>query len=1147
MNSLYTAKQAAELGAKLREMAGDSVLIRMMGGFFYFSAPKSLHEALAANPRVTLRIIVGMDVELRYSQLVEVNKNEPNETDLTPLPNDREFAESYLDSLRKAVSAPELDIESFHERLPLFIELLKTGRLHIRRSRNANFARACLFDRDSGGLLHRLDWLTGSMDLSRPTLPVRSHVEVGGNDSGAEALAAQFESLWEDGVLLTEEPAMKQRILDILEHESLSAVVSPYEAYGLMLKTYLDLQKQVNASEYLARVLEDNGYRNYRYQLDAVDQALTILKEYNGVIIADVVGLGKSVVASLIINGLKKRGIIIAPPGLIGDPQKRESGWQDYKNDFRYYDWEIFSCGLLEDAWNYVKNRPDIEVVLIDEAHRFKNQETEDYETLSDICRGRQVILLTATPFNNRPADIFALLKLFVVPGCSNITLDDRLESRFASYDNIFKQLSLIQKGLKSKDEETRKRVKAAYEKLHRLFERAAPGLSVDPRLIRKWSRKMAREIRKILEPVIIRRNRIDLRNDPDYRNEVAELSDMQPPVEQFFELTPEQSRFYDEIINDYFGEGGSFCGCLYQPFLYDGTEKMENARQEAHRESIQQKNLYSFMCRLLVRRFESSFGAFARSIGKFLESHERAREFIRKHNRYIMDRILLERLYTRDDDEVEAALEDFASDDSLDIIPRNKRVYEVDKFERKEQFLKDLEHDIGIFREIQEKLRKLGLDHSDPKAARLADVIGAVLKGRHPSIPPAQGEPQRKVIVFSEYADTVAHLAAYLDKVFPGGVLKVSGNMSKSLKHTVAANFDAGFERKGRPQNQYQILVATDKMSEGHNLNRAGLVINYDIPWNPTRVIQRVGRINRIGNKVFQNLYIFNFFPTERGADINRSREIASSKMFMIHNTIGEDAQIFDMDETPEASSLFRKLQQNPEDAEEESFLTTIKKEYAAMLEKHPEMAERLSRLPCRVKTARHGTRNALYLFKRKGLGLFSILVPDSDGNGKLRSESAALEDAFAEIRCGYDEPRMELSESFWDAYAEARAGLGLFGASHHGGGGDSRSMRIRALNNLETAEARFGGDTSSPTAAFIPSLRTAIDRFCSLSDYTIRRLGRHDMNSDNSIRKFMDEVEQLRHKLGDGYLDSLNRLSKKARSEIIVAIELRQISERK
>ena len=123
MSNLYTGKQITEVGAKLKEMVGDSTLIRMMGGFFHFSSLRSFHEALANNPRVVLRIVVSMDVELHYAQLVEVNRRQPNEAEIAALPSDRELAQDYLASLRVAMSAPEHDIATFHERLPLFIAL----------------------------------------------------------------------------------------------------------------------------------------------------------------------------------------------------------------------------------------------------------------------------------------------------------------------------------------------------------------------------------------------------------------------------------------------------------------------------------------------------------------------------------------------------------------------------------------------------------------------------------------------------------------------------------------------------------------------------------------------------------------------------------------------------------------------------------------------------------------------------------------------------------------------------------------------------------------------------------------------------------------------------------------------------------------
>lgn len=121
-----------------------------------------------------------------------------------------------------------------------------------------------------------------------------------------------------------------------------------------------------------------------------------------------------------------------------------------------------------------------------------------------------------------------------------------------------------------------------------------------------------------------------------------------------------------------------------------------------------------------------------------------------------------------------------------------------------------------------------------------------------------------------------------------------------------VYEKFDASFEKQ---KDEYTILLTTDKLSEGVNLNRAGVVVNYDIPWNPVRVIQRVGRINRIGKKVYDNIYIVNFFPTEKGADIVRSREIAESKMFMIHNVLGEDSKIFSPDKEPQPSELYERL----------------------------------------------------------------------------------------------------------------------------------------------------------------------------------------------------------------------------------------------
>lgn len=114
------------------------------------------------------------------------------------------------------------------------------------------------------------------------------------------------------------------------------ASVTPFEAYVLVLKTYLDLQQTKMLKPETERILEEIGFKKFQYQLDAVNQALNIINEHNGVIIADVVGLGKSVIASLIAKNLGVRGMIICPPGLMGDSYEK-TGWHGYLNDFQLY------------------------------------------------------------------------------------------------------------------------------------------------------------------------------------------------------------------------------------------------------------------------------------------------------------------------------------------------------------------------------------------------------------------------------------------------------------------------------------------------------------------------------------------------------------------------------------------------------------------------------------------------------------------------------------------------------------------------------------------------------------------------------------------------------------------------------------------
>ena len=1081
---------AGLLQSKLKELCAKSSGIKILVSFFYFSGIKTFYNSLRENPDITLQILVGADTEQIAGRVVECFLSEKDDFGETLTYTDNEIRERYLNSLRNIAASPEFDKKIFYERIGFFLEMLRNDRIIIRKTTGEHREKLFIFDGGKDkGLFENPAWITGSSNLTMPGLDADSDVDIIASDCGSEEVDALFEFLWEDSVTLTEDPPTKQAILDIFEKESMVSPVTPYEAYILALKKYLELQQQTNASEYINQLLERSGFRKYRYQIDAVNQALNILEEYNGVILADVVGLGKSVIGSLIAAAMPKRGrgIIIAPPGLIGDEGRAKGGWRDYANQFRL-NWEIFSCGKLDAALEYCRSNPDIEVVIVDEAHRFKNQDTQDYELLSHICRGKKVILLTATPFNNRPADIFSLLKLFIVPGRCKITLDNQLTNRFGYYDQLFRTLSEVQKYHHSPEPDKRKKAENSYRKLKLKLD----GVQMSPSDgqigladVRRWSQDLAQEIRHILEPVIIRRNRIDLKNDPDYRDEVTELSDMMPPVEQFFKLSEEQSRFYDQVLNGYFSENGKFKGAIYRPFIYE--QKLTGTLDAAdNREMVLQSNLYDFMRRLLVHRFESSFGSFTQSLENFLSIHKKALAFIERTGKFILDRKLLEKIYNSDDAEISEALEAYETMLNDAVLPKNNKIYELDTFASKNKFLQDIRNDIALFEELIGKVADLGLAQDDPKAECLANAIEAVLEGTHPAIVPQHGEPVRKIIVFSEYADTIRHLEKYLTGKFGREIISVYGTVSAALAANIEANFDASYKKEQK--NQFQILLATDKMSEGHNLNRAGLVINYDIPWNPTRVIQRVGRINRIGKKVFQQLYIFNFFPTEQGATIAKSREIAAAKMFMIHNTIGEDAKIFDIDETPSASSLYHKLQQNPDEREQESFLTTAKREFLEAKEKHPEVVAKVSKLPGRIKTARFSEENSLVLFKQKGLALFCLHI---DYENNMRKKQIPVESALKSMKCAFEAEKIALSSNFWTAYNEA----GKYKETFADGTKNIQSVEYKAVGNLQAA-IEFCEENSLPERLpFLRNLLNDITDYGSLPDYTLRKLEVHNI----------------------------------------------------
>ncbi|MGC3977661.1 MAG: C-terminal helicase domain-containing protein [Paludibacteraceae bacterium] len=295
--------------------------------------------------------------------------------------------------------------------------------------------------------------------------------------------------------------------------------------------------------------------------------------------------------------------------------------------------------------------------------------------------------------------------------------------------------------------------------------------------------------------------------------------------------------------------------------------------------------------------------------------------------------------------------------DDELDSAIKKlnaKGLFEIKTEYLKPSFFEELNSDILILQNLKDKWDSISFD---PKLEQFVTILNSQLKK----------EPDRKIIVFSQFADTIDYLGEKLEKSGLPVFSYTAGKSSPRNKEIIKANFDAGYDTY-KQQDEYKILVATDAISEGYNLHRAGSIYNYDIPYNPTRVIQRVGRINRINKKMFDKLYIYNYFPTEIGEAETRTKQISTLKMDMIHAIMGEDTKILTSDE--ELRTYFIKQYNDLNFANEQKSWDT---EYRAKLNQlinTPEMKQAL-KLPLRSKTRRKSEntdQNGVLIFAKKG-----------------------------------------------------------------------------------------------------------------------------------------------------------------------------------
>jgi superfamily II DNA or RNA helicase len=932
--TFITNEKGKHLKERFDVLIKDSKLFDCLAGYFYTSGFYAIYPALEKTEKI--RILIGISTDKQTHDLLNAAKQEQQQS----LQFSHAETKKEIESLIEKEMEDSTDSRTVEGGVVKFIEWIRNKKLEIHAYPSQNI-HAKLYimtfkdgDRDVGRVI------TGSSNLTQSGLVDNLEFNVELKNSADHIFAKnKFEELWKDSVDVSE-----KYIQTIEDKTWLKQNVTPYQLYLKLLYEYFK-DELSQTDEVFAKYLPVE-FMKLEYQEQAVLNAKKILEEYGGVFVSDVVGLGKTYIATLLAGQIDGRTLVIAPPMLL--ERDNPGSWRNAFSDFRIHaDFE--SIGKLDDILE--RGTGKYQNIIIDEAHRFRTESNMTYEKLAEICRGKRIILVTATPYNNSPRDILSQIKLFQKAKKSTIPNLPDLESFFSRLDNKLKNLD-------------RQRDHAEYI---------------------STVKENALEIReKVLKYLMVRRTRTEISKyfTADLKKQNLKFPDVENPAPLFYELNEVEDEVFSKTIELI---SKRFKYARYMPMLYY-TGKIDQLEEQA------QKNMGKFMKILLVKRLESSFFAFKNSVDRFIYSYEMFIKEFDKGNVYVSKKHtnkIFELLENDDDKAIQK------------LIDEEKALkYKAEEFRADNElnFLADLKSDLEILRQIKILWHRI---NRDPKLIKFLQQLtqDKILK-------------ENKLIIFTESKETAEYLAKNINEKFPDVALCYTGGSGEATRDIVIKNFD---DKARHPENDYRILVSTEVLSEGVNLHRSNVVINYDIPWNPTRMMQRVGRINRLDTK-FDKIYTFNFFPSQQGNDEIKLRESAEAKINAFLTLLGGDAALLTEGEPVGSHELFNRLVSKKtltgEDESEESelkYLQVIKD----LRDKEPDLFEQIKLLPKKSRTAKidQTHRESLITYFRRGKLQKFFTATEKGEAQELDFLSAA-----SIIESSADEEKQILPEEFYD-----------------------------------------------------------------------------------------------------------------------------------
>lgn len=837
-------------------MGANFHTFQAVAGFFRSSGWFKLREEFT-NTKV-IQILVGIDID-------DVFRHHDKSTfflGASPEEARRQYTEAFIEDVRAAGYTEEIE-----RGILQLCEDVASGRLEMRIHNSKNLHAKfylCLpehHDEHSDGWV-----IMGSSNLSDAglgTTPTpRYELNVSMKDYDDVAFCkAEFERLWEEGIPVRPEDVARARDATHLER-----AVTPWE---LWMKILIDAFGEQAEDDFSMELPE--GVLDLKYQRDAVIQGYQMLLRFDGFFLADVVGLGKTVVAAMVAkrfaeaNGRHTRILVVHPPAV-------EKNWKDTFRLFTLSRKTTFVSNgsldhILDPAKATLPEAGEYDLVIVDESHNFCNKSAGKFDDLQRITkaprvnpglipgRRKKVMLLSATPLKNGPEDLKNQMLFFQDEYRCTIGGVTSLSEYFAPK---IKEYGKIQRDRRSGGPDGQSRVDQLYAEIQH----------------------------DLLDKITVRRTRRNLLNDPGYAEDLARqkivFPEIKPPASLQYQLEGSLDTLFWDTMEALWSKVSYARYRAIEFFTPAYAVKYPRAQQIADTlRAIYQTNM--------VKRLESSFEAFRRSLDTFVRITKDMIRMFDEDKVLVIPEIDVKGLLAKGktlDEIAETALSRYSDK----YRSREDLCYPASAF--RDEFLPMLRNDLAILEGLAEKWSEVD---DDPKLDLFLREIGGTFL--HKKI-----NKERKLVVFSESVDTLRYLFDRLGR--DDALLVHAGNLNRAARARIRENFDANIPADER-RDDLRILLCSDALAEGVNLHRANVIVNYDTPWNVTRLMQRIGRVNRIGSTA-PAVYNFLFYPSDQGNRAIGLYQNALLKMQGFHSALGEDAQIFSREEIVKEFKLF-------------------------------------------------------------------------------------------------------------------------------------------------------------------------------------------------------------------------------------------------